>query len=177
MTIHTQNSTSRSTRERNGWIFLARKIQASNVEGRRRNPVWHYLCVIPAGTSTNLTARIDGHDNTHTHKRYNGGFLPYILLLTQPPTVACSSMLLLYYRISLLVYSFNNLLHCLLFCYVWCPCMAINVSAQFNGGLLPDIILPTQGYYHRGTRLKTIKRFCLCSLWKHDIITTLFDMY
>ena len=26
----------------------------------------------------------------------------------------------------------------------WCPCMAINVSIQYNGGLLPDIILLTQ---------------------------------
>ena len=25
----------------------------------------------------------------------------------------------------------------------WCPCMAINVSVQFNDGLLPDIILLT----------------------------------
>ena len=32
--------------------------------------------------------------------------------------------------------------------------MAINISAQYNGGLLPDIILLTQCYYHnRGTRL------------------------
>ena len=31
--------------------------------------------------------------------------------------------------------------------------MAINGSVQYNGGLLPDIILLTQGYYHRGTRL------------------------
>ena len=32
--------------------------------------------------------------------------------------------------------------------------MAINVSAQYNGGLLPDIILLNQCYYHRGrTRL------------------------
>ena len=31
--------------------------------------------------------------------------------------------------------------------------MAINIiSVQYNGGLLPDIILLTQGYYHhRGT--------------------------
>ena len=32
--------------------------------------------------------------------------------------------------------------------------MAINVSVQYNGGLLHDIILLTQCYYHRGTRLK-----------------------
>ena len=42
--------------------------------------------------------------------------------------------------------------------------MAINVSVQYNGGLLPDITLLTQCYYHRGTRLNAIKRFCLCSL-------------
>ena len=37
--------------------------------------------------------------------------------------------------------------------------MAINVSVQYNGGLLPDIILLTQCYYHRGT---LGKGFCLC---------------
>ena len=37
--------------------------------------------------------------------------------------------------------------------------LAINVSVQYNGGLLPDIILLTQCYYHhRGTRLNTMKR-------------------
>ena len=46
---------------------------------------------------------------------------------------------------------------------VWCPCMAINVSAQHNGGFLPDIILFPRGYYHMGTRLNAM-RFCLCSL-------------
>ena len=30
--------------------------------------------------------------------------------------------------------------------------MAINVSVQNNGGLLPDTILLTQGCYNRGTR-------------------------
>ena len=33
--------------------------------------------------------------------------------------------------------------------FVWCPCMAINASGQYNGGFLPDIILLTQCYYHR----------------------------
>ena len=43
--------------------------------------------------------------------------------------------------------------------------MAINVSIQYNGGLLSDIILLTQCYYHhRGTRLNAMKRFCICSL-------------
>ena len=31
---------------------------------------------------------------------------------------------------------------CLMF--FWCPCMAINVNVQYNGGLLPDMILLTQ---------------------------------
>ena len=34
--------------------------------------------------------------------------------------------------------------------------MAINISVQYNGGLLPDIILLTQGYYPRGTLLNTM---------------------
>ena len=46
--------------------------------------------------------------------------------------------------------------------FFWCPCMAINnVSVQYNGGLLPDIILLTQCYFHRGTRLNAMKRFCI----------------
>ena len=48
--------------------------------------------------------------------------------------------------------------------FFWCTCMAINVSVQYNGGLLPDIILLTQCYFHRGTRLNAMKRFCICSL-------------
>ena len=41
--------------------------------------------------------------------------------------------------------------------FFWCPCMAINVNVQYNGGLLPDIILLTQCYLHRGTRLNAMK--------------------
>ena len=43
--------------------------------------------------------------------------------------------------------------------FFWCPCMAINVNVQFNGGLLPDIILLTHCYFHRGTRLNAMERF------------------
>ena len=51
------------------------------------------------------------------------------------------------------------------FCFFLCPCMAINVSVQYNGGLLHGIILLTQQcYYHRGTHLNAMKRFCICSL-------------
>ena len=39
--------------------------------------------------------------------------------------------------------------------------MAIYVSLPYNGGLLPDIILLTQCYYHRGNLLNAMKRFCL----------------
>ena len=37
--------------------------------------------------------------------------------------------------------------------------MTINVSVQYNGGLLPDrgIILLTQCYFHRGTRLNAMQ--------------------
>ena len=52
----------------------------------------------------------------------------------------------------------------LLLMFVWCPCMAIDVSVQYNDGLLPDIIMLTQSYYHRGTHLNVMKRFCIRSL-------------
>ena len=50
--------------------------------------------------------------------------------------------------------------------------MAINVSVQYNSGLLPDIILLAQCYYHRGTRFNAMKRFCICSLWSHLNVLT-----
>ena len=59
--------------------------------------------------------------------------------------------------------------------------MAINVSVQYIGGLLPDLILLTQGCYHRGTSLNAMKRFCICSLCETInyllllITITLFD--
>ena len=43
--------------------------------------------------------------------------------------------------------------------------MAINnVNVQYDGGFLPDIILWTQCYLHRGTCLNAMKRFCICSI-------------
>ena len=47
--------------------------------------------------------------------------------------------------------------------FFWCPCMAINVNVQYNGELLPDIILLTQCYLHRGTCLNAMKRFCIAA--------------
>ena len=60
---------------------------------------------------------------------------------------------------------FDGVLHCfwVVFTFFWCPCMASNVSVQYNGGFLPDIMLLTQCYYHRGTRLNAMKRFRIFS--------------
>ena len=54
----------------------------------------------------------------------------------------------------------------LLLMFFWRPSMAINVNVQHSDGLLPDIIiLLTQCYFHRGTRLNAMKSFfCICSL-------------
>ena len=52
--------------------------------------------------------------------------------------------------------------------------MAINVSIKYNGGLLPDTILLTQCYLHKGTRLNAMKKFCICSLWSH---LKVFDIF
>ena len=57
---------------------------------------------------------------------------------------------------------FDDVLFCLPFC--WCPCMAINVSVQYDGGFLPDIILLTQCYYHRETRLNAMKGICISAI-------------
>ena len=44
--------------------------------------------------------------------------------------------------------------------FFWFPYMAINnVNVQYNGGFLPDIILLTQCYLHRGTCLNAMKKF------------------
>ena len=52
----------------------------------------------------------------------------------------------------------------LLLMFFWCPCMAININVQHNGWFLPDIILWTHCYLHRGTCLNAMKRFFICSL-------------
>ena len=64
-------------------------------------------------------------------------FLPDILLLTQAPIVVWfDGIFIVYYY-----YLFDYVLHCNLFCIIWWPGMAINVSVQYNSGFLPDIIL------------------------------------
>ena len=58
-----------------------------------------------------------------------------------------------------------------------CPYVAINVSVQYNDGLLSDIILWTQCHYHnRRIRLNAVKRFCLCSLLSHLSLLIIFRM-
>ena len=52
--------------------------------------------------------------------------------------------------------------------FFWFPCMAINVSVQYNGGLLLDIILLAQCYFHRGTRLNATKRFCIWGMLRRS---------
>ena len=90
----------------------------------------------------------EGKNVRRTLHNGNGVFIAYVI---------CSILLLpcvmVYYVVSVSFLMF-----------FWCPCMAINVNVQYNGGLLPDIILLTQCYFHRGTRLNAMKRFCVCSL-------------
>ena len=58
--------------------------------------------------------------------------------------------------------------------------MAINVSVQYNGGLLPDIVLLTRcdyiGKLHWGTRLNTMKSFCPDSQCSHLNLLTIFPL-
>ena len=52
--------------------------------------------------------------------------------------------------------------------------MVINVSVQYSGGLLPDIILLTQGYYQWGTRLILCSGFVFIAFVMY-ITTTMYD--
>ena len=55
-----------------------------------------------------------------------------------------------------MVYCIVSVLFLLFF---WCPCMAISVSEhQYNGGVLPDIILLTQCYFHLGEPVEMPRR-------------------
>ena len=50
--------------------------------------------------------------------------------------------------------------------------MSTNLSVEHSGGFLPDIILLTQCYYHRRTRLNAMDMFCICSLRSHLNVLT-----
>ena len=81
----------------------------------------------------------------HTHYGYN-------MIQKASGAVGGIRGLVIYFNMQIL---FTTPL-CFCFVSVWCPCMAINVSVQHNGGFLPGIILLTQCYYHRGTRLNAV---------------------
>ena len=49
----------------------------------------------------------------------------------------------------LILLNYFNYVQQICFVFVWCPCVAINVSVQHNGGYFPGIILLTQCYYHQ----------------------------
>ena len=53
--------------------------------------------------------------------------------------------------------------------------MVINISVQYNGGFLPDIILLTQGYYQWGTRLNTMCSGFVLTAFVMYITTTIWD--
>ena len=54
----------------------------------------------------------------------------------------------------------DRVLHFLCFVFtVFLVSLHGDLSVQYNGGLLPDIILLTQSYFNRGTRLNALKSF------------------
>ena len=84
--------------------------------------------------------------------QYTSGFLPYILLFTKAP-------ILVWFDGTIIDIISTILLQCttvVMLGYDWGLCMVINISVQYSGGFLPDVILLTQGYYHWGTRLNTM---------------------
>ena len=96
--------------------------------------------------------------------QYTCGFLPDILLFTQAP-------ILVWFDGTIIDIS-TILLQCttvFMFCYDWWLCMVINISVQYNGGFLPDIILLTQVYYHWGIRLNTMQWLCIYSLYNSKL--------
>ena len=70
--------------------------------------------------------------------QYNGGFLRYFTF-DPSPNVVWFNGTIISYVITTLLNMYFEVLHCVMFCFVWWPCMAINVRVQFNGGLTPDI--------------------------------------
>ena len=66
------------------------------------------------------------------------------------------------------LYIIINLFYYVLKMFLFC-CLASlhgeNVSVQHNGGFLLGVILLTQCYYYRGTRLNAMKRFCIADYY------------
>ena len=79
--------------------------------------------------------------------------LVYNLLFTQAPIPVCLDGTII--DISTILVTTVCITVVMLW-YDWWLRMVINISVQYSGGLLPDIILLTQGYYQWGTRLNTM---------------------
>ena len=102
-------------------------------------PVWPRL-VRP----TNLMSRMDGK-KTHTHtdmtpKQRQNNHGSSLFSFQRSDFVFTAYVTVYYYYhvwCDVLIIFFCSL-------FFWCPCMAVNVSVQYHGGLLPDIILLTQ---------------------------------
>ena len=87
--------------------------------------------------------------------QYTSGFLSDILLFTQAPILVwLDGTIIDIIRTILLQCTTTTVVFML--GYDWWLCMVTNISVQYNGGFLPDIILLTQGYYHWGTRINTM---------------------
>ena len=54
--------------------------------------------------------------------------------------------------------------------------MGINISVQYNGGFLPDIILLTQSCL-RGTRLNTMHGLCTYNLYNNKLFLHCLMVY
>ena len=103
-------------------------------------------CVTPAGTSDELDVQNEWEENTQTlysNKLSITGLLPsgnpfkyHVEALSLQPMKQ-------YIITTMLDVVLHGFCFVFAFCLVWCPCMEVNVSVQYNGGLLPDIILLT----------------------------------
>ena len=75
-----------------------------------------------------------------------------ILLVDLSPTFYCLPKPLFVYvsmvLLSTLALSSYSVTVVIMLGYDWWLCMVINISVQYNGGFLPDIILLTQSYQH-----------------------------
>ena len=88
-----------------------------------------------------------------------------LLIVDFSPTFYCLPKPLFLYGLmvllsTLVLYPRNYVPHTVVMLgFNWWLCMVINISVQYNGGLLPDIILLTQGYYlHRDICSNTVKK-------------------
>ena len=93
--------------------------------------------------------------------------------LSTPIAVWCDATIIVYLLLSHLIMYYFVFRWFWLWYVLQCFCdrflvflhMAIDVSVQYNGGLLLDTKLLTICYYHhRGTRLNAIEMFCFRSL-------------